>query len=107
MRNPTNAIWRGRLGAASAALGLCFLSLTCLVYLRYVSDPSNMHAQERIQHAYALGLLWRTSFFGSMVLVPLSLFGRGWARWIGLLVNAGAFLFALMSLGAICGPFGC
>jgi hypothetical protein len=36
-----------------------------------------------------------------------SLFGLGWSRWTGLVVTFGAPLCALMTLGAMCGPFAC
>jgi hypothetical protein len=78
-----------------------------LPYLRYASDLNNLHAQERIRHAQALSRLWRTSFFGSVGVGIVSLFGLSWGRWVGLVANAGAFVCALMTLGAMCGPFGC
>jgi hypothetical protein len=71
------------------------------MYLRYASDSTNLHVQERLQHARALGLFWTASFYGSVILFLLSLFGIGWGRRIGLIVNGGAFLCALMILGAI------
>jgi hypothetical protein len=101
------AIWRRRIGAASTSLGFLLFAGACFVYLRYASDPANLHVQERLQHARILGLFWRVSFFGSELLFLFSLFGLGWSRWVGLIVNVGALLFALMTLGAMCGPFGC
>ena len=95
------------LGAASAALGLLFLSITVCLYLRYASAPLSLHAQERIQHAHGLAMLWQASFYSSIVLFVLSLLGLGWGRWAGLIFNAAAFVCALMTLGALCGPFGC
>jgi hypothetical protein len=72
--------------------------------MRYASDSSNLHVQERLQHARILGLFWSVSLYGSALLF---LFSLGWIRWIGLIVNGGALLFGLMTLGAMCGPFGC
>ena len=107
MRNPTVAIWRRRLGVVSAVLGLCLFVAAMFPYHRYASDPNNLHIQERLQHAQELRVLWIASFYGSFVLFVASLFGLGWGRWVGLVANAGAFLYALMTLGAMCGPFGC
>jgi hypothetical protein len=101
------SIWRKRLGTICAALGLLLFVCALLPYLRYAADLSNLHTQERIEHAYALGLLWRASLFGSVAFGFGSLFGVGWRRWVGMLANAGAFICALMTLGAMCGPFGC
>ena len=106
-RNPGISIWRRRIGAIGTLLGLLLFATACFLYLRYASDPSNMHVQERLQHARALGLLWRVDLNGSMLLFVVSLFGSGWGRWSGLLVNGGAFFCTLMTLGALCGPFGC
>ena len=92
---------------ASAVLGLFLLAGAMFPYLRYASNLSNLHLQERLQHAHELNLLWRTSFYGSVGLFVASLFGLGWGRWVGLVANAGAFLYALMTLGAMCGPFAC
>ena len=91
----------------SSSLGFLLFAGACFVYLRYASDPSNLHVQERLQHARSLTLIWNATLFGSMLLIALSLFGIGWSRWIGLTVNCGAFLCALMTLGAMCGPSGC
>lgn len=88
-------------------LGFILLSIACSIYMRYASDPSNLHVQERVQNARALALLWNTSFYGSILLFAFSLFGLGWIRWIGIVVNGSAFFFTLMTLGAMCGPFGC
>jgi hypothetical protein len=107
IKNPVISIWRRRIGAISTALGLLLLAVACFAYLRYASDPSNLHEQERLQHARALGLLWNVTFHGSPLLFVVSLFGMGWSRWSGLVVNGGAFLCTLMTLGAMCGPFGC
>jgi hypothetical protein len=107
MSTESRAIWRRRLGVTCAAFGLLLFAAALLPYLRYAADLSNLHTQERIQHAQALGLLWRTSFFGSAVFGSGSLFGLGWGRWLGIVANGGAFICALMTLGAMCGPFGC
>ena len=107
MKNPSIAVWRRKIGMVSTSVGLLLFAGACFVYLRYASDPSNLHVQERLQHARTLALFWSSSFYGSMLLFALSLFGLGWSRWIGLVVNCSAFLCALMTLGAICGPFGC
>jgi hypothetical protein len=101
------AIVRRRLGMTCAVLGLILFVTALLPYLRYTANLSNLHTQERIHYAQALGLLWRMSFFGSAVFGFGSLFGLGWSRWIGILANAGAFICALMTLGAMCGPFNC
>jgi hypothetical protein len=107
MRNPNFAVWRSRIGVVCAALGLLLFVAGLLTYLRYPSDPNNLHVEERLQHARALNLLWSASFYGSVTLLVVSLFGLGWGRWVGIAANAGAFLYALMTLGAMCGPFGC
>jgi hypothetical protein len=101
------AVWRRRIGAVSAALGCLLLAVVCFIYLRYASDPMNLHVQERLQHARLIGLFWNASFYGAVVLFLLSLFGIGWSRWVGLIVNSGTFLCGLMTMGALCGPFGC
>ena len=107
MKNARIAIWRQRIGAASTSLGFLLFVGGCFVYLRYASDPSNLHVQERLQHARILGLFWSVSLYGSVLLFLFSLFGLGWIRWVGLIVNGGALFFALATLGAMCGPFGC
>ena len=101
------AVWRRRIGGVSVVVGLLLFAVACFIYLRYASDSSNLHVQERLQHARELGVLWIASLYGSVVLFLLSLFGIGWRRWVGLSVNIGAFLCAVMTLGALCGPFGC
>jgi hypothetical protein len=90
-----------------AALGIVLFAAAFFPYLRYASDPSNLHMAERLHYARALGVLWVVSFYGSTLLFVVSLFGLGWCRWVGLAANTGAFLCAMMTLGAMCGPFGC
>ena len=107
MRDSNVAIWRRRLAVVCAALGLCLFSIAFVIYLRYASDPGNLHLQERVLHAHTLAFLWKASLFGSALLFVVSLFGLGWGRWLGLVGNAAAFICALMILGAMCGPFGC
>jgi hypothetical protein len=107
MNNPGSSIWRRRIGVLSTLLGLPLFAAACVVYLRYISDPLNLHLEERIQHAQALSLLWSVILYGSLFLLVTSLFGLGWSRWSGFLVNGAAFFYALMILGAMCGPFGC
>ena len=107
MKTTRIAIWRRRVGAASSSLGFLLLVGACFVYLRYASDSSNLHVQERLQHARILGLFWSVSLYGSVLFFLFSLFSLGWIRWVGLILNGGALLFALMTLGAMCGPFGC
>jgi hypothetical protein len=85
-------------------MGVLFFTFACFTYLRYFSDPANMHVQERLQHAHILGPLWSASLFGSVLFGVASLFGLGWSRWTGVLANGSAFVCALMSLGAACGP---
>jgi hypothetical protein len=77
MSTESRAIWRRRLGVTCAAFGLLLFAAALLPYLRYAADLSNLHTQERIQHAQALGLLWRTSFFGSAVFGVAVRFGMG------------------------------
>ena len=107
MNNPAVAVWRTKLGITCAATGLILFIAALFPYLRYASDLNNLHDQERIRHARALSLLWRASFFGSVGTGLASLFGLGWGRYLGMIANAGAFVVALMTLGAMCGPFGC
>jgi hypothetical protein len=107
MKTDRIAIWRRRIGALTTSLGFLLFVGACFVYLRYVTYSSNLHVQERLLHARALGLFWSVSFYGSVLLLLLSLFGLGWSRWAGLIVNGGALLFTLMTFGAMCGPFGC
>ena len=107
MSKESVAMLRRRLGMTCAVLGLFLFVAALLPYLRYAADLSNLHTQERIQHARALGLLWRISFFGSATFGFGSLFGLGWGRWLGIVANVGAFICAMMTLGAMCGPFGC
>jgi hypothetical protein len=106
-KNPGISIWRRRIGAISTVLGFLLFAAICFVYLRYASNPSSLHVEERLRHVRALGLTWSVSFYGSILLFIVSLSALGWSRWSGLLVNGGAFLCALMTLGAMCGPFGC
>jgi hypothetical protein len=101
------AIWRRRIGAISTMLGVPLFAAACFLYERYISNPSSSHLEERLRHAQAFGLIWSTSLLGSLLLFMVSLSGLGWSRWSGLLVNGGAFLWAVMTLGAMCGPFGC
>jgi len=77
------------------------------MYFRYASSPAGQHLQERLQYAQPLNLVWSVGFYGSMLVFILSLLGLGWARWAGLAASVGAWSFALMTLGAMCGPFGC
>ena len=107
MKNPAVAVWRTRLGITCATIGLVLFLAALFPYLRYASDLNNLHDQERIRHAQTLSLLWRAGFFGSVGTGLASLFGLGWGRWVGIIANAGAFLFSAMILGAMCGPFGC
>lgn len=101
------AVWRRRIGAVSAALGVLFFAAACLAYLRYAADPANMHVQERLQHAPALNLAWSVSFFGAVLLFPVSLFGLGWSRCVGVICNGFAILYGMATLGAMCGLYGC
>ncbi|WP_158941720.1 hypothetical protein [Granulicella sp. S190] len=107
MKNQNFTMWRRWIGVVCAVLGLLLFVAALLTYLRYASDLANLHVEERLQYARALSLLWSVTFRGSLALLVVSLFGSGWSRWIGLAANAGAFLCAMMTLGAMCGPFGC
>lgn len=99
MKDPKLARWRRRAAVGSTVMGVLFFTFVCFTYLRYFSDPSNMHIQERLQHAHILEPLWSASLFGSLFFTVVSLFGLGWSRWTGVLANGAAFLCALMSLG--------
>lgn len=107
MQKSRIATLRRRIALVSTSLGVTLLSIACIIYLRYASDPTNLHIQERVLYAQTLALLWRASLYGSAFLFVVSLFGLGWGRWLGLASNGAAFLCALMTLGAMCGPFGC
>jgi hypothetical protein len=76
-------VWRRRIGAVSATLGLLVFAVACFIYVRYASNPANLHVQERVQYARAIGLFWTVSFYGAVLLFLLSLFGLGWSRWVG------------------------
>ncbi len=54
------------------------LAISCFVYLRYASDLSNLHVEERLQHSRTLGLIWSADLYGSMLLAGVSLLGLGW-----------------------------
>lgn len=101
------AIWRRRIGVISTVLGVPLFAAASFLYERYISNPSSSHLEERLRHAQAFGLIWSVSFLGSLLLFMVSLSGLGWSRWSGFLVNGGAFLWAMATLGAMCGPFGC
>jgi hypothetical protein len=107
MKTPTVAVWRRRIGEISVSVGALLFAAACFIYLRYASDPTNMHLQERLSHARAIGRFWTLAFYGTALLFLLSLVGLGWRRWVGLIVNGCGFLCTLMTLGALCGPFGC
>jgi hypothetical protein len=107
VKSPKIAVWRRRVGVVCAVIGIVLFAAALLPYLRYAANLNDLHVQERLQHARALNLLWSASIYGSIVLSVVSLFGLGWGRWVGLAANGGAFLCALMTLGAMCGPFGC
>ena len=100
-------IWRRRIGVVSGSLGGILFALAYLTYVRYFSGPTNLHVEEMRAHAHMLNVLWILSFYGGAFLSLLSLCGLGWSRWVGLVLNGGACLCALMTLGALCGPFGC
>lgn len=89
----------------SAALGVFLFAVACFIYLRYAA--TDLHLQERVHHPRAIGLSWTITFYGAVLLFLLSLFGLRWSRWVGLILSGGAFLCDLMTLGALCGPFGC
>jgi hypothetical protein len=89
----------------SASLGFILFASAFVQYERYFS--SDVHVQEMREHAHMLNVLWGFSFYGSAFLFLLSLFGLGWSRWVGAVLNCGAFLYSLAILGASCGPFGC
>jgi hypothetical protein len=105
MKNPGISIWRRRIGVISTVLGFLLFAAARFMYLRYASNL--LHVEERLRHARALGLIWSVSLYGSPVLSIVSLFGLGWSRWSGLLVNGAALFYALATLGALCGLYGC
>src|ERR1051326_467632 len=107
MKNPRISIRRRSIGVISTVLGFLFFSTACVLYLRYSPYPSSLHVEERLRHARALGMIWSVIFHGSPLLFIVSMFGLGWSRWTGVVLNGAAFLCALMILGAMCGPFGC
>jgi hypothetical protein len=99
------AICRRRLAIVTTVLGIFLFAAAEFQYRRYVT--SGLHVAERLQYAATLRTLWCVCFYGSMPFGILSLFGVGWGRWSGFVANGAAFLSSLMSLGAMCGPFGC
>ncbi len=48
MKNPKLALWRRRVATGSTIIGVLFFAVACSTYLRYFSDPANMHVQERL-----------------------------------------------------------
>ena len=107
VKNPKIAVWRRRAGITCAVTGLLLLAAALFLYLRYASDLNNVHGQERAHYAPLLNRLWQASFYGSLAVGVASLFGLGWSRWVGLAASAGALFCTLLTLGAMCGPFGC
>ncbi len=105
-KNSRIAVWRRGIGIACTVAGLMLFAAALFGYLRY-TNLNDAHMQERLQHAQLLNQLWQATFFGSMVLAVLLLFGLGWSRWVGLLANIGSILCAMMTLGAMCGPYNC
>jgi len=101
------AIWRRWIGAVSALLAFLFFVSAYFIHFRYLSTFPNPHAMEMRQHAHTLDLIWKVSFYGSALSFLSSLFGLGWSRWVGLALSVAAFVFDLMTLGALCGPYGC
>ena len=86
--------------------GLLLFAGALFMYLRY-TNLNNAHVQERLQHGRLLNHLWQATFFGSLVLAIVSLFGMGPSRWVGLVANIASFFCAMMTLGAMCGPYNC
>jgi hypothetical protein len=107
MKNPNFAIWRRRIGIPCSGPGLLLFGVALLTYERYDAPVIEVHVQERLQYARELNMLWCASFYGSLALLIVSLFGLGWGRRIGIAANAGALLYSMMTLGAMCGPFAC
>jgi len=103
------SLWRRRIAVAAALLSTVAFVAAVSMYARYASgsDLYTQHVQERIGHAHILNIFWRLIFYGSPALFLLSLFGLGWARWLGAITSCCALGFALMTLGALCGPFMC
>lgn len=71
MKNPKVVVWRRRIAVGSTVMGVLFFAFAYFTYLRYFSDPTNMHVQERLQHAHMLknrALLCSVSVFGCSTL---------------------------------------
>ena len=98
---------RRLLGGISVSLGVLLLATASIVYVRYITDSSAAHVQERLHNAELLGNIWRVDLYGSLLLVLASSLAIGWMRLIGVLTNLGALVFTLMTLGASCGPYNC
>ena len=107
VERPQILVGRRLLGMACAFAGVLLFASALFMYLRYTSDLNSLHGAERVRHGQLLSHLWQGQFYGAFVLSIVSLFGLGWSRWLGLAANASSFLCALMTLGAMCGPFGC
>ena len=105
-KNPKIAVWRRGIGITCTVVGLLLFAAALFVYLRY-TNLNDAHVQERLHNGQLLNHLWQATFFGSIVLATLSLFGLGWSRWAGLIANIGSILCAMMTLGAVCGPYNC
>lgn len=107
IERPQLLVWRRGIGMACVFAGVLLFTSALFMYLRYASDLNNLHGAERMQHGQLLSHLWQGQFYGAFVLSIVSLFGLGWSRWLGLSTNVASFFCALMTLGAMCGPFGC
>jgi hypothetical protein len=106
MKSPKWKQWRSIFGPLGSAIALVLFACAYWMYGRY-ADPDQPHTAERLQHATLLGHLWMCTFYGAMATFIFSVLGRGWARWSGIVLSGASFLWSMMTLGAMCGPFNC
>jgi|ERR1700679_3151305 hypothetical protein len=109
MSSITLSRWRSISGLAGCVSALMLSVCAVFIYERYFAPIQSLpwRVAEMQHHASALSILWRLCFFGSLLTLIASAFGRSWPRIAGICLSSLAFLFSIMTLGAACGPFGC
>jgi hypothetical protein len=77
------------------------------IYERYAAPIVDTHSIERLQHAHLLNAIWLLCFYGAGLTLVASAIGRGMVRVAGIGLSVLSFLYAMMTLGAMCGPYNC